>query len=129
MRAPPGVVSHDQEVSIRQPRDEDITLPRTMLVLSLLACERDQHYQTALAPHHVLRETDLAHLLRRRLRQLGRTRNPRLRHEQRIVAPPRPLRLGHLNGKRRRFPGVPELECPGGLLLFGAEFGAKRVAA
>src|SRR5262245_16881594 len=92
VRAPPRVVTDDDKISSGQTRGQRIILARPMLLLRLLARERDEHDYAAFAPKYVVRETHLANLVRRRLHQPRGARYPRLRHEWRIVASPRAFR-------------------------------------
>src|SRR5262245_56510518 len=93
VRAPPSVVTDDNKISIGQARGERVMLAGPVLLLRLLARERDHHHHAALAPEHVVREANLAHLVWRRLHQARRARYPRFREEWRVGASPGPFRL------------------------------------
>jgi len=101
---------HNKQVVIGQPHGEYIILARAMPVLRLLARQCDGQGHAPLAPESLAGEADLTRLHRRLVDQSRRGRNPRPARKRRFVASLRALRLRHLDGKGRRFPGVPKLK-------------------
>ena len=111
------MVTHNKQALIGPAHGKHIVLARAMPLLRLLARQRDDQDQAALAPERLAGEADLTRLRRRRVDQPGRGRNPRLSRKRRFVASLRALRLRHLDGKGRRLPGIAKSMDPGDFFL------------